>query len=117
MKFLVDAQLPRRMAHWLVDNGHDAIHTLDLPRGNATTDDGVCRISTRDKRVVITKDRGFADSITLSGTPYKLLLVTTGNMSNSELERLFERNLSQLEESLTRFDFVELGRGFVVSHL
>lgn len=117
MKFLVDAQLPRRMAHWLASNGHDAVHTLDLPRGNAATDEEVCRISVKEQRVVITKDRGFADSITLSGTPYKLLLVTTGNVSNLELENLFERNLPQIEKELTRFDFVELGRGFVVSHL
>ncbi len=31
MKFLVDAQLPRRFATWLTDAGHDALHTLDLP--------------------------------------------------------------------------------------
>ena len=31
MKFLVDAQLPRRLVCELVDLGHDAIHTLDLP--------------------------------------------------------------------------------------
>ena len=30
MKFLVDAQLPRRIALWLCEQGHDALHTLDL---------------------------------------------------------------------------------------
>jgi len=34
MKFLVDAQLPRRLARWLQASGHDAIHTRDLPEGN-----------------------------------------------------------------------------------
>jgi predicted nuclease of predicted toxin-antitoxin system len=29
MRFLVDAQLPRRLAHRLRDRGHDALHTLD----------------------------------------------------------------------------------------
>lgn len=32
MKFLIDAQLPRRMALWLGETGHDAKHTLDLPK-------------------------------------------------------------------------------------
>jgi predicted nuclease of predicted toxin-antitoxin system len=32
MKFLVDAQLPRRFCGWLTEAGHDALHTLDLPR-------------------------------------------------------------------------------------
>ena len=31
MKFLVDDQLPRRLARWLQAEGHEAIHTRDLP--------------------------------------------------------------------------------------
>ena len=38
MKFLVDAQLPVRLARVLQSVGHDTIHTQDLPRQNATPD-------------------------------------------------------------------------------
>lgn len=38
MKFLVDAQLPKRFANWLNEAGHDALHTLDLPSKNLTPD-------------------------------------------------------------------------------
>lgn len=38
MKFLVDAQLPRHLSHWLKQRGHDSLHTLDLPDGNRTSD-------------------------------------------------------------------------------
>ena len=38
MNFLIDAQLPRRMVAWLMVAGADAVHTLDLPDGNRTTD-------------------------------------------------------------------------------
>jgi predicted nuclease of predicted toxin-antitoxin system len=38
MKFLIDAQLPQKFVGWLQEQGHDAIHTLDLPRKNATPD-------------------------------------------------------------------------------
>ncbi len=38
MKFLVDAQLPRRLSRSLTALNHDAIHTLDLPRHNLTPD-------------------------------------------------------------------------------
>lgn len=31
MKFLIDAQLPRRLAIFMQELGYDAIHTLDLP--------------------------------------------------------------------------------------
>ena len=30
MKFLVDAQLPRKVCSWLSGFGHEAKHTLDL---------------------------------------------------------------------------------------
>lgn len=38
MKFLVNAQLPRRFASWLKEAWHDALHTLDLPKKNLTPD-------------------------------------------------------------------------------
>ena len=41
MNVLVDAQLPRRMTAWLTAAGCDAVHTLDLPDANRTTDDQV----------------------------------------------------------------------------
>jgi len=45
MNFLVDAQLPRRLAYRLRDAGHDALHTLDLPKRNRTTDAEIHEIS------------------------------------------------------------------------
>ncbi|HTV61099.1 MAG TPA: DUF5615 family PIN-like protein, partial [Verrucomicrobiae bacterium] len=38
MKFIVDAQLPRRLARALAEAGHDVTHTLDLPLQNLTPD-------------------------------------------------------------------------------
>ncbi|MEH1991726.1 DUF5615 family PIN-like protein [Nostoc sp.] len=32
MKFIVDAQLPVRLARFLKTSGYDTIHTRDLPR-------------------------------------------------------------------------------------
>lgn len=89
MKFLVDAQLPRRLARWLQSNGHDVVHTLDLPNGNATTDVEINDLSTAEQRTVITKDADFVHSFLLNGRPYKLLLVSTGNIRNADLETVF----------------------------
>ena len=44
MNFLIDAQLPRRLAHWLCEAGHDGVHTRDLPLGNRTPDSAVNEI-------------------------------------------------------------------------
>ncbi len=45
MKFLVGAQLPRRLAHVLHGAGYDTLHTLDLPARNLTTDQEITRFS------------------------------------------------------------------------
>jgi predicted nuclease of predicted toxin-antitoxin system len=62
VKFLVDAQLPARLARYLNSSGHDALHTLELPDGNRTTDASVAEIAEGSDRVVVTKDRDFRDS-------------------------------------------------------
>jgi predicted nuclease of predicted toxin-antitoxin system len=36
MKFIVDAQLPTKLAMLLREYGHDALHTKDLPLQNKT---------------------------------------------------------------------------------
>jgi len=41
MKFLVDAQLPRRLVAQSQEAGVEAVHTLDLPDGNRTSDQEV----------------------------------------------------------------------------
>ena len=86
MKFLVDAQLPRRAVGWLHAAGCDAVHTLDLPDANHTTDTQIIDVALREQRAVITKDADFVDSHTLRQRPAKLLLISTGNISNAELE-------------------------------
>ena len=70
MKFLVDAHLPRRLAHRLQKLGHDARHTLDLPLANQTPDPIIEEISLHEKRIVVTKDSDFVNSFTLHRRPY-----------------------------------------------
>lgn len=89
MKFLVDAQLPVRLALSLNRAGHEAIHTSDLPNGNASTDAQVVEIADAQDRVVVTKDRDFRDGHLLTGSPRKLFIVATGNISNDALLKLF----------------------------
>ena len=117
MKFLVDAQLPRRLVRRLREAGYEALHTLDLPLGNRTTDALIIELSIREQYVVVTKDSDFVNSFTLHRQPYKLLLVSTGNLRNSELEAVFLSNLEKIAEGFDSFDFIELGREAVFFHV
>jgi predicted nuclease of predicted toxin-antitoxin system len=63
-----------------------------------------------ESRVVVTKDADFVDSHTLLGRPRKLLLISTGNITNAELESLLVPLVPQIVQALENSSLVELGR-------
>ena len=116
MKFLVDAQLPVRLADWLRETGHDAQHTFDLPSGNRTPDSEIVAVAMREERVVVTKDSDFVQSFVLTGEP-ALLLISTGNIANSDLETLLRQQLAAIAQAFGEHRFVELRRDALLMHL
>jgi len=115
MKFLVDAQLPRRFASWLNEAGHDALHTLDLPRKNHTPDSEVIARARQDGRIVVSKDADFVQSFLITGEP-SLLLISTGNINNANLEKLLRANLAGIEVAFASSRFVEITGDVLVIH-
>lgn len=116
MKFLVDAQIPMRLVRVLGDAGHDAVHTSQLAGGNRTSDGDIARIADRDDRVVVSKDRDFRDSHLLRGTPRRLLVVATGNISNDALASLLDAYLPMIVAAFDRATMVELRANALVIH-
>lgn len=110
MRFLVDAQLPPRLALALDAAGHDALHTVDLPEGNRSRDRVVADAADAEDRVLVTKDGDFRDGHRLRGSPRRLLIVTTGNIHNEGLLRLFDANLDLVVSVLESARMVELGQ-------
>jgi predicted nuclease of predicted toxin-antitoxin system len=116
MKFIVDAQLPRRLARFLQESGYDSLHTLDLPQQNTTPDSSINVLSIAQERIVITKDADFIDSFLTIKQPYKLLLVTTGNIRNLELEMLFVTFLPKITTLLEQYSYIELNHNAIIVH-
>jgi predicted nuclease of predicted toxin-antitoxin system len=114
MKFLIDAQLPRRMVDWFTAAGFDAAHTQELPSGNRTSDNDLTAIANRDQRVLVTKDGDFVDSHLLHGQPKRLLLVTSGNISNRDLEQLVVPLIPLIAMDFAQHSFLELGQSGIV---
>lgn len=100
----------------LREAGHDTIHTLDLPAANRTTDAEINELSARDLRVVITKDTDFVDSFLLFHKPYKLMLISTGNIANAELENLFVAEMPAITAAFATHDYLELTRATLIFH-
>jgi predicted nuclease of predicted toxin-antitoxin system len=116
MKFLVDAQLPRLLAIRLRELGHEALHTLDLAAGNRTPDTTIAALADADAAVVISKDADFLDSHILTGQPARLLLISTGNISNRRLLGLFETHLHRITANLSQASVIELTQTALIIH-
>lgn len=73
-------------------------------------------LSVEKRYVLVTKDSEFASSHLLHGRPYKLLLISTGNISNKQLKELF-LNYHQTIVSLLELHFlVEMTANSIVVH-
>ncbi len=114
MRFIVDAQLPKTLAEFLQAKGLDTIHTIDLPEKNRSSDKEITRISNQDSRIVITKDNDFLSSYIIKKEPPKLIIVTTGNITNLELQKLFEMNIDKIVELLQDNNVIEINRQSIV---
>ena len=85
------------MKYWLNDQGHDAIHTNDLPNKHLTPDKEIIQIANLENRIVISKDSDFYQYNLINGVPKRILFLTTGNIVNKELIRLLELNFTTIE--------------------
>ncbi len=116
MKYLIDAQLPKRLSLFMQDLGYDTIHTLDLTDKNNTKDSDLNLISLNQQRVVVSKDSDFVDSLLISEKPYKLLHISTGNISNNDLLNIFDVNVTKIDEIFNIHRYIELTPKTIIIH-
>lgn len=118
MRYIIDAQLPRSLAKWMLKNNYEAIHTLDLPDQNDTKDSEIIRIASLDDvSVVVSKDRDFPEQRIIRGVPEKLLWVTTGNIKNSQLLKMFEEEFLKIDKLFNDGNsFIELSNNNITIH-
>lgn len=66
-----------------------------------------------EDRVLVTKDADFVNAHVLRGRPARLLLISTGNISNRDLELLVRPLIPRVMQEFLQHSFLELGRGGV----
>lgn len=108
MKFIVDAHLPKKLSLLLSWKGYDSLHTLDLPHKNANKDSEINQRSLDEKRVLISKDLDFIESLLISDKPYKLVYIATGNIQNKKLLEIFSHNIEKIVEYLHDNRLIEI---------
>ena len=117
MNFLIDTNLSRRLVDVFSERGQQVVHVLDLPDGNVTTDLALLQYADGQNCIIVTRDADFAASFWLKNRPDRLLLFSTGNIGDRELETLLIANFDQIIADLTENRFIELTREHVIVHI
>ena len=116
MKFLIDAQLPLALAHFIRWNGSECLHEFDLPLKDRTPDSEIRKICLQEGFILITKDRDFLDSHLLRKIPPKLLLISTGNISNRILLDILKQNWQTIQGLFEENNLLELDNAELIAH-
>lgn len=98
LRFIVDTQLPPKLAKLLASWGFDSIHTTFFPNGHLLSDVEITKITVAEERIVVTKDSDFLETYLLRGAPPSVLLLQFGNIDNAELALLFQINMASIQQ-------------------
>lgn len=109
MRFIIDTQLPPKLAKYLKTKGYDSLHTTHFENGHLLKDHAIIEIAKSENRIVITKDSDFSDYYFLKGAPPKVLLLKFGNISNKNLINNFELYFDGLTSALKENAYVIFG--------
>ncbi|MBS3966483.1 MAG: DUF5615 family PIN-like protein [Truepera sp.] len=109
MGFLIDAQLPPALARWLMEQGCQAEHVLDL--GFAGADDRmIWDYAVLHGLVIVTKDEDFALRRALAATGPAIVWIRVGNTRKDALLRWFAPLLVDILAALKRGEpLLEIG--------
>jgi predicted nuclease of predicted toxin-antitoxin system len=83
VRFLIDQQLPRRLARWIESQGHEAAHVRELGMENASDAD-IWRTAIARRAAIVTKDEDFSIVARVAEGP-QVVWIRLGNCGNDHL--------------------------------
>jgi predicted nuclease of predicted toxin-antitoxin system len=95
LRFLIDAQLPPRLARMLRRAGHDAEHVFDLGLLEKP-DVQIWSHAARTGAIILTKDSDFAAMRLRSETGPAVVWLRLGNLTNAKLEATLKSALAEI---------------------
>jgi len=87
-----------------------------LPLKDRTPDSEIQKIRLKEGFILITKDRDFLDSHLLRKIPSKLLLISTGNISNRILLDILKQNWQTIQGLFEENNLLELDNAELIAH-
>jgi predicted nuclease of predicted toxin-antitoxin system len=96
MRVLCDVHIPYRLINQLRQLGVDATHVNRILDGSEAKDADISAFVDTHQMLLITKDGDFRNSHFLSGKPARILRLTFGNLSNTDLIALVETHWANI---------------------
>jgi predicted nuclease of predicted toxin-antitoxin system len=112
VKFLIDMPLSPKLADWLVEQGHDAVHAFEVGLSRAS-DTTILKHALSEQRVVVTADLDYPRLLVLAQAEGPgLILFRGGNYSDQEAIEHLRRVLEAIpnEELIDSIVVIEKGR-------
>lgn len=109
MRFLIDECLPIRLAHALVDAGHDAIHVIGCGLGGAP-DPKVMEKAAAENRVLLSADTNFGELLAVASViAPSVVLFRRSARRAEEFAAVLLANLGEIAEDLRCGALVVIG--------
>ena len=107
MKFLIDMPLSQDLAAWLRDQGHDAVHAVELNLA-AVADVVILARAKQENRTIVTADLDYPRLLALAQErESSLILFRDGNWSEVAI-------IARMEEVMQRITAADLTRSIIV---
>ena len=100
MKFWIDAQLPPLLAEWLAAQFNVEAFSLRTLGLRDASDAVIFQAAQQQGIVIISKDSDFIELVSRYGPPPQLIWVTCGNVTNRQLQIVFNKTFAESLELL-----------------
>ena len=96
MKLLLDANISWRLTDKLKNYFDDCKHVDHVELAVPARDIEIWEYALQNKMMIVTNDEDFLNLINLKGFPPKIVLLKTGNQSNSYIESLLIKHVKDI---------------------
>ena len=104
---IIDAQLSPHLAKWLNERFGVVAFSLSFLGLRDASDLEIYEYAKEVNGIVLTKDDDFVDLINRLGSPPKMIWITCGNTSSTEMKKILEKGFLKALELLKNNNIVE----------
>jgi predicted nuclease of predicted toxin-antitoxin system len=97
MKLLLDANLSWRLIEVLKAHFNEVMHVDQIDVKVPAQDEEIWQFAKMNNCIIVTNDQDFLDMVSVKGFPPKVILLKTGNQSNSFLGQLLINHVSDIQ--------------------